>query len=419
MSPQPTEFAAFIGIDWADRKHDFCLQVAGSEKRERGVLEHKPATIEAWAFGLRERFGGAPVAVAVELSQGPIVSALLEHDFVVLFPVNPATLAKYRAAFTPSRAKDDPTDAAIALELLVRHRDKLRALAPQSPNMRALQRLVQDRRSLVHDRVRITNRITAALKAYFPQPVDWFRDKETEVFAAFLERWPTLPAVQRAQTKTLVDFFHAHHVRYSVTVEKRIAAIREEKALTSDPAVIGPAKLLVQALLPQLRAVSEAIRSFDAEIARMAVELPDYDLFRALPGAGPVFSARLLAAFGEQRERFPTAYALQCFAGVAPVLKRSGNTRTVRWRYSCNTFLRQTFVEWVAGTIGHSFWAKAFYERARQKGASRHAALRALAFKWIRILHRCWQDKRPYDESRYLEALKKRQSPLLKFAAGA
>jgi transposase len=373
MSQQTVPFAAFIGIDWADRKHDFCLQPAAGGTSERGVLEHRPAAITAWAVALRERFGGAPVAVAVE----------------------------------------------IALELLVRHRDKLAPLAPQSAPMRALQRLVQDRRLLVHDRVRITNRIVAALKAYFPQPVEWFRDKETELFAAFLERWPTLPSVQRAHTKTLVDFFHAHHVRYSTAVDKRIAAIRAEQPLTSDAAVIGPAKLLVQALLPQLRAVTEAIRRFDSEIERVAAELPDVDLFRALPGAGPVFSARLLAAFGEQRDRYPNAYALQCFAGVAPVTKRSGNKSAVTWRFACNTFLRQTFVEWAAGTVVHSFWAKAFYERARQRGTSRQATLRALAFKWIRILHRCWQDRRTYDESRYLEALKARQSPLLKFAAGA
>lgn len=181
--------------------------------------------------------------------------------------------------------------------------------------------------------------------------------------------------------------------------------------------MIGPAKLLVQSLLPQLRAVSEAIASFDAEIERLCGELPDYELFRTLPGAGPVFSARLLAAFGEQRDRYPTAYALQCFAGVAPVTERSGNKNWVHWRFRSNTFLRQTFVEWAAQSIAKSFWARAFYDRARERGSSRHAALRALAFKWIRILFRCWQDRRPYDESRYLSALQKRQSPLLKFAA--
>src|SRR5215216_361198 len=125
-------YAAFVGIDWADKKHDVCLQVAGLEKRERLVLEHRPGAIQAWAAQLRERFSGAPVAVSVELSRGPIVSALLEHDFFVLFPVQPTTVANYRKAFSPSGAKDDPTDAEVILELLVRHRDKLKRLEPES-----------------------------------------------------------------------------------------------------------------------------------------------------------------------------------------------------------------------------------------------------------------------------------------------
>ena len=104
-------FAAFIGLDWADKKHDVCIFVPGVDKRERSVIEHKPAALRSWAEKLRERFGGAPVAVCLELSQGPIASALLEHDFFVLFPVQPATLARYHDAFTTSRAKDDPTDA--------------------------------------------------------------------------------------------------------------------------------------------------------------------------------------------------------------------------------------------------------------------------------------------------------------------
>ena len=84
---------------------------------------------------------------------------------------------------------------------------------------------------------------------------------------------------------------------------------------------------------------------------------------------------------------------------------------------TCPTFLRQTFVEWTASSISHSFWARAFYDSHRAKGSSHNATIRALAFKWIRILFRCWVDRTPYNESRYLAALQKRQSPLLKFAA--
>jgi transposase len=411
------DFAAFIGIDWADRKHDVCLAAAGSEKRERSVLEHRPAAIRQWAEKLRERFQGAPVAVCLELTRGPIVSALLEHDFFVLFPVQPATLARYRNAFTTSRAKDDPTDAEIALELLLRHPDKLSPLQPESVAMRSLRRLVEARRSLVDDRVRLTNRITAALKSYFPQVLDWFRDKDAAVFTDFLERWPTLELARRARRETVTDFFRAHNVRNQASIERRLEAIRIEQSLTNDPAAIVPMRLLVEALLPQLRAACAAIARFDVEIARLCPELPDYELFRALPGAGPALAPRLLVAFGERRERFPNAAALQKYAGVAPVTERSGNKSWVHWRYSCPKFLRQSFIEWVAQTIPRSFWAQAFYKSCRARGMRHQAALRALAFKWIRILHRCWVERKPYDESRYLLALQKRQAPLLKFAA--
>lgn len=359
------------------------------------------------------------MAVAIELAQGPIVSALLEHDFITVFPVQPTMLARYRSAFSPSRAKDDPTDAELALELLLRYPERIQRLEPESARMRSLRRLVESRRTLVKDRTRLTNRITSTLKLYFPQVLEWFRDKDAAIFAAFLERWPTLQAAQRARRDTLASFSRAHNVRYAATIERRIEAIRAEQPLHTDEAVIQPARLLVEALLPLLRALSTAIERFDTEIAALAPQLPDYKLFAALPGAGPALAPRLLVAFGERRERFPNAAALQKYAGVAPVTERSGNKSWVHWRYSCPTFLRQTFVEWVAQTIPRSFWAKAFYESYRARGARHQAALRALAFKWIRILHRCWVDRTPYDESRYLIALQKRQAPLLKFAAEA
>lgn len=417
MQESPRPFAAFIGIDWADKKHDICLVVAGSDKRQRSVLEHRPAALREWAESLRERFGGAPVAVCIELSQGPVVSALLEHDFFVLFPVQPTTLARYRNAFTPSRAKDDPTDAEFALELLLRHPEKLARLEQESVAMRTLRRLVETRRSLVDSRVRITNRLIAALKAYFPQVVAWFRDKEATVFVDFVERWPTLELAQRARDQTLTDFFRSHNVRYQSAIARRIAAIRSELPLTSDPAVILPTRLLVEALLPQLRAANNGIQRFDEEIANLCPQLPDYELFRSLPGAGATLAPRLLVAFGERRNRYPNAAALQKYAGIAPVTERSGNKSWVHWRFCCPKFLRQTFIEWAGQTIPRSFWARAFYQSSRARGMRHQAALRALAFKWIRVLHRCWVDRTPYDEARYLLALQKRQAPLLRFAA--
>jgi transposase len=407
------EFAAFVGIDWSDTKHDICLQAANSEEREWAVVPHRPAAIDAWASALRQRFGGRPVAVCLELAKGPLVYALQKYDFLVLFPVHPATLAKYREAFTPSHAKADPTDAQLALELLLRYRAKLKALTPQSVPMRMLLRLVEQRRRLVGEQNRISNRLTDALKQYFPDVLAWFPDKDTLLFCAFLTRWPTLKQLKRARRATLQSFFHDHHVRSQSRIDERLRAIKSATPLTDDPAVIRPTQLLALALVEQLRVTLQAIESFDAEIATVSQTLPDYSLFRALPGAGATLAPRLLAAFGEQRERYQSAAEVQRYTGIAPVTESSGKTHWVHWRLQCPTFLRQTFVEWAGATIPRSFWAAAYYRQQRAKGCSHHAAVRALAFKWIRILYRCWQTRTPYDEATYLNALSRRGSPLL------
>lgn len=410
-------FAAFIGLDWADGKHDICLHVPGSTTRESRVIVHHPEAIDEWARELRKRFAGQPIALVLELSKGPIVYALRKYEFIVLFPIEPASLAKYREMFTHSGAKDDPTDAELALDFLLKHPERLQPLNPQSPQMRTLQQLVEMRRRLVNDQTRITNRITSALKNYYPQPLQWFAEKDSVVFCDFLGRWPTLKAARQARRATLEHFFHEHNVRRPEVIAQRIDAIKGAVALTDDEGVIEPHALLVQALVAQLEATLRAVKSFEQALAARAPQHPDFAIFDSFPAAGPAFAPRLLAAFGEQRERYGCAEELQRYAGVAPVTERSGKSTWVHWRWQCPTFLRQTFVEWAALTIPRSFWAGAYYRYQRSKGKTHQAALRALAYKWIRILHRCWRTRQGYDETVYLRALRKRGSPLLKHMA--
>src|SRR6266536_4965398 len=256
-----TTFAAFVGIDWADAKHDGCLQAPGSAQRACCHLDHTPEAIDAWVTTLRTRCNGQPVAVCLELKKGPLVSALRKYDFLILFPLNPLTLARYREAFTPSRAKDDPTDAELQLELLLTHRDKLQPLQPQSPTMRALAQLVEHRRRVVGDKVRITNRLTSTLKNYFPQVLQWFQEKDTHLCCDFLSRWPTLKAAQLARRSPLETFFRDHHVRVGDVLAKRIHAIKTATPLTTDEGIIAPNVLLVQTLVSQLRVTLDAIEA--------------------------------------------------------------------------------------------------------------------------------------------------------------
>ncbi len=168
-----TFFTAYVGIDWADAKHDICVRSADGEVVEFDCISSRPEAIAAWAQSLYGRFGG-PIAVAVELTKGPIISALGRYDFIVLFPVNPLMLARYREAFTPSRAKDDPTDAELAVDLITRHPERFEPLKSQSVEMRKLMALVEHRYKVLCDQRRMVNRLSHALKRYYPQVLEWF-----------------------------------------------------------------------------------------------------------------------------------------------------------------------------------------------------------------------------------------------------
>jgi hypothetical protein len=211
--------------------------------------------------------------------------------------------------------------------------------------MRPLQQLVEQRRGLVADTVRLTNHLTNALKQYFPQVLDWFKDEDTRVFCDFLTRWPTLKHAQRARKTRLLAFFQEHHGRYPHMIAQRVQAILTATLLTVDHGMLVSNRLRPEVLVEQLRAVLHALERFDAEIAQLASTLPDDPLFRALPGAGPALAPRLLAAFGEQPERYGNAAEIQRYVGMAPVTERRGNTCWVHWRLQCPTFLCQTCVE--------------------------------------------------------------------------
>jgi transposase len=239
--------AALMAIDRSDAKHDICLFDTATRTQEDSILKHTPEDLEAGATALRTRFAGQQIAVCLEQSRGPLICALLKYDFPVLYPINPATLAKYREAFSPSRAKDDPRDADYLLELLLQHRDRLKAWRPENAKTRTLQDLVEHRRRLVNDRTRIGNRMTALLKAYFPQALQWFDDIRTLLVCDLLLCWPTLEAIQKVRPSTLEQFFHAHNSVRKETIANRITAIKAAVPFTTDQAALHASVLMIKA----------------------------------------------------------------------------------------------------------------------------------------------------------------------------
>jgi transposase len=412
------EYAALIGLDWAAEKHDVCIWDAATGEVRQRVVDHTPEALAEWLGDLQTRYPGRRLALCLEQSRGALIYALMGHAFLDLYPVNPVTLARYREAFAPSRAKDDPGDARLLSEILRLHRDKLAVWKPDDEQTRTLGFLNEERRKAVNLRTKLVLRLQAVLKLYFPQALQWVgTDLAAPMACDWLLKWPTLEAIQRARPQTVRAFFYAHNCRSSDHIESVIAAIAAAKPLTQDAAVLAVQPLTVQMLAKQLRILHGSIVAYERQINALFRQHPDAFLFESLPGAGEILAPRLLSAFGSDRSRHPTAQDMQTYAGVAPVIERSGKSCWTHWRWNCPKFLRQTFHEYAKSSILYSAWARAYYDQQKQRGKGHNAAIRALAFKWIRIIHRCWQTRTPYDEGLYLQALAQRGSPLVALIA--
>ena len=344
-----------------------------------------------------------------------------------MFPLNPAIAAKYReAAKAASGTKNDPLDASLQCELVRVHRDWLRPLARLSAATRELLLLVEARRTFVEQRTALCHQLKATLKGYYPQALALVGDDVGTTLAwAWLRRWPTLAAVQRARPQSLREFYHAHHVRSAALIAQRVQLARSATALTDDAAVLATQPMRVAALIAQLQALQPAIDRYDARIAACFAQHPDAALFASFPGAGAHLAPRLAAAFGSDRSRYNSAQQLQQYSGIAPVQESSGQKSVTHWRWhwpktGCAgpvrlKVLRQTFHEVARCSIRRSSWARVYYQLQLDRGKQPHQAFRALAFKWQRVMFRCWQDGNPYDEALYLASLRKRGSPLMPY----
>jgi transposase len=405
------EVVACIGLDWGDQTHAFAL-LPGANAVQTGTLANSPEVLHGWLRELALRFGGRPVALAVETARGPLIHIFSAYPWLLVYPIHPATSRRYREAFVPSGAKNDEPDALVLLDLMRWHRAKLRPLQSQDELTRKLAAWVELRRDLVDRRTQVVNQLVALLKSFFPQALELAGEKLSAPMALdFLTRWPDPLAFKMARPGSLRRFYYVHRLRSARIVEERLALRARMVVLTTDPAVLEPARFQLEVLVAQLRVFEKKLPVLETQIEALFNEHSEAFLFRDLPGAGPALQPRLLVAFGTDRSLYPDAESLQKFSGVAPVVVQSCQNRWVHWRWNASRFLRQTIVEWTAKTVPLCLWARAYYERMKALGKKHHVIIRALAFKWLRVLWKCWQSRTPYDEATYLKALSARHSP--------
>jgi transposase len=407
-----TGFAAFIGLDWASQKHDLWLQTPDGAVAEHCIVEHTPAALQSWIAQMRQRFGGRPIAVALELSRGPLIYALMGCEFLVLYPINPKSLARYRQAFRPSGAKDDRSDAHLLCLLLQTHHRDLKPWQPDDVQTRTLASLVEKRRHWVDQSTDLLRRLRTDLNAYYPIMLDLFGDHlGTQLACRFLQRWPDPEALRTARPATLRQFFYGHGSRSETRIVERLQRIQNNLPLTCDAAVIATHRIDALIIVKLLLVLREQIQQLEEEIGQVFKQHPDAFIFQSLPGAGAVLAPRLLVAFGTQREKFGDAKAVQQLSGIAPITLKSGQSQCQYFRLTAPRFLHQTFWEFAKCSLVSCAWARAVVDHLmKDKGHNFNSAVRTLAFKWIRILWRMWQDRVPYNETTYLASLQRKHS---------
>jgi transposase len=420
MHPAP-ECAAFVGVDWADAEHAFCILPVDGGPPQRGLLKQQPEAIAEWVAQLRQRFAGRPVAICLEQSREPLIYALMSYDFLLLYPINPVQLAAYRKALDPSGAKTDPRDGELLARFVRDHRDQLHAWRPDDEVTRSLRLLTEQRRAWVEQRVALENLLRQRLKETFPLALELLPGElHSDHALTLLAKFPTLAELQRASPRQLEKVLRPPRRRaddppVEELQRRRIAAIRQAMPLTQDGALLEHARLVICHVVSQLEAINAAITDCEQKIAQRFAQHPDHDLFNSFPGAGSALAPRLAAALGTDRDKFHQAGDLQKITGIAPITRSSGKTRVVQLRWACSKFLRQTFHEFARCSTKFSAWAQAYLALRRDAGTDYQVILRGLAYKWQRILFRCWKNHEPYDEARYLESLRAKGSQLLRY----
>ena len=388
-----SERTAFAGFDWASEHHDVVVVNAqGAIIKDLRIDD----TAEGWQR-LRECLSKYPdVAVAIETRSGPAVERLVEAGYAV-FPINPKAAQRYRERKCPSGTKTDRIDAWSLADALRVDGHGWRPLQADDPLTVELRLLCRDEIALIEQRTALVCQLRAALREYYPAALEAFDDWTARAAWAFVERFPTPQALRAAGKRMWEKFLHTYKLYHSKELyARRLEIFAAAEQFCGSPAVTNAKSLLARTLAGQLRVLEDHLDEYRRKITERFDQHPDHDLFGSLPGAGEKLAPRLLAELGDDRARFDSAEALQCYAGTAPISFDSGKIRLARFRRACQKTLRASVHLWANLSRAVCPWAEAYYQRKRAQGQSHACALRCLGQRWLKILWKMWQTRAAY-----------------------
>lgn len=391
----------FLGVDWADQKHDFCLLSAKGEVLRQQVVKHHHKDISAFlrdAIAMLNPEGR--LQIACESAVNALGRYLRDFDRVDLRLIHPSSFCSYRESCRNSKAKDDTMDAFLLADYLRRHLDKLPIYAKGQEN--ELEISGRLRRTEVDHRADHYNRMTAALKMIFPGLLA-VTDIKSSSLLTILALWPTLQDLQSASPEAICAQLKGNRMRQA-TIHKLLQLKEEGRPFVTENAVVGGCRSQVRVILRHLETANAIIAELDARIGELVLaESKLFQLMSSLPGAGKALAPRLVAAYSNLPENM-TFEEFAAMSGIVPVLISSGKSWFVKMRMSGRGFTCQTFFEFADHSWRQCDWAAEHYRGQRAKKSKHGTAVRSLALKWLRIIWAMIKSGQPYDEARYLAA---------------
>jgi len=388
----------FVGIDWASRAHELCVVDDEGRVLERFGFAHSERGIGEALERLAKLASPGELPVAIERPDGLLVDRLLEAGHPVV-PIHANAFHAARPRWEGAGGKSDVGDAFRLADLLRTDQHRLRFLRPLDRATRELRALVRLRDDHVKARVAATNQLTALLAEHWPGAAAIFGRLDSEIALAFLERYPTPHAAARLGEARLAGFLRRHSYCGRRSPAELLARLRDAPRPASmlDPEVVGE---LVQAQAWLVRTLLRTIADLDRAIAVTLDQHAKAQLLKPLPRVGTISLGQLVAEVGPLLDRTASADQAAALCGAVPVTKRSGQQRSVTFRYTSNGKARKAITLYADNSRRASPWAERTYRDARARGCRHAHAVRILARAWLRVIWACWHTDTPYDPAR-------------------
>jgi len=394
----------FVGIDWSKASLDYHVRTwdgiimsAGAVKPDfNGLVE---------LCGILEKDGASSdeISIVIETTHGAWIHTLLERGYKV-YGINPKMIANFRQASSAAGIKTDKIDAEVLAMFIATFHKNLKPLRPDDPDIAQLRRACEIRLKLIEERTAKINELHAMLQLFYPAVVHLFGHIDSNITLEFIKEFSTQKSMMALTARKLMSWLTKHQYRRMNRFEQMRDILKKSFLAVPDYLQIANSTL-IKYLAESILTLNNEIIKCDRLVQEKFEQIPESALIKSLPGGdGKVLGPSLLACLGRNGERFDNIHEARALMGTAPVTKQSGNMCIIHFRHGCWKFARRTLQLFAEMTCRLSGWARQFYLKQRKSGHKHHAAVRALANKWLKIIFAIWRTKTPYDENLFVDS---------------